>query len=98
MFSDAPPCSEERMTSCTCLDLVLTKILVNSMINAPARTPQEMIPASDHQRLARGAPLASTKSPSNSLLAPKATMMARMQLVQTRSVSGDSQLKSFLPP
>ena len=46
----------------------------------------------------RRSPVASVKSPSSSLLAMKQTMMETMDVIQTRSVSGASQLKFFLPP
>src|SRR5579862_9059401 len=97
MFNDAPPWPEALTTSRTCREVVLTKILVNSMINAPARMPQDMMPDSTHHRFGSGTPAASWKSPSNSLLATKVTIMERMDVNQTRSVRGDSQLKSFLP-
>ena len=64
MFSDAPPCLEQLVTSFTCFELVLTKILVNSGISAPATVPQEMMAESTHQRLVEtGAVL--VKSPSS---------------------------------
>src|SRR5215469_9303152 len=43
MFNDAPPCLEQVVTSLTCNEFMLVKILVNSGINAPAIVPQEMI-------------------------------------------------------
>src|SRR5476651_909007 len=49
MFSEAPPCLEQLVTSLTCLELVLTKILVNSGINAPATVPQLMIADNTYQ-------------------------------------------------
>ena len=52
MFSDAPPCLEQLVTSLTCRELVLTKILVNSGINAPATVPQLMMTESTHHRRA----------------------------------------------
>ncbi len=51
MFSEAPPCFEQLVTSLTCWELVLMKILVNSGISAPATVPQEMIADSTHHRL-----------------------------------------------
>ena len=50
MFSDAPPCLEQLVTSRTCRELVLTKILVNSGISAPATVPQLMMAESTHHR------------------------------------------------
>ena len=105
MFSDAPPCSDERVTSLTWRELVLTKIFVNSMMSAPASVPQAMMADRTHQRFFSGAsartPFAICgieKSPSRILLAPKQTRMETMDVIQTKSVSGASQLKSFLPP
>src|SRR5271154_785167 len=110
MFSDAPPWPEALVTSRTWRELVLTKIFVNSMMSAPASVPQDMIAASTHQRLGKGLivtgvtlAFASTdpdeisKSPSSSLLAMKMTMMEMMDVIQTKSVSGASQLISFSP-
>ena len=54
MFSDAPPCLEQLVTSLTCCELVLTKILVNSGINAPATVPQLMMTDSTHHRFGLG--------------------------------------------
>src|ERR1039457_3748956 len=48
MFSDAPPCFEQVVTSLACWDLVLVKILVNSGITAPATVPQEMMADNTH--------------------------------------------------
>ena len=86
-------------------DLVLTKIFVNSMMSAPPRMPQAMMADSTHQRFGSGTSLqtpwiirGTVKSPSNSLLATNHTTMETMEVIQTRSVSGASQLKSFLPP
>ena len=50
MLSDAPPCLEQLVTSRTCLELVLVKILVNSGMSAPATVPQEMMADRTHQR------------------------------------------------
>src|SRR5260221_8256517 len=50
MFSDAPPCLEQLVTSRTCLEFVLTNTFVNSGINAPATVPQLIIIESTHQR------------------------------------------------
>src|SRR5689334_12296844 len=51
MFSEAPPCLEQLVTSRTCMELVLVKILVNSGINAPATVPQLMMQDNTHHRL-----------------------------------------------
>ena len=40
IFSEAPPCFEQLVTSRTCREVVLTNILVNSGISAPATVPQ----------------------------------------------------------
>src|ERR1035441_9874739 len=53
MFSDAPPCLEQLVTSLTCFELVLTNILVNSGINAPATVPQLMMIESTHHSAGR---------------------------------------------
>src|SRR5579885_365254 len=98
MFKDAPPWPEQETISRTCRDRVLTKILVTSMINGPASVPQEMMPASTHQRFGSGAPEGSAKSRSNSQLAAKMTRMDTRDVSQTRLVSGCSQLNSFLLP
>ena len=50
MFSEAPPCLEQLVTSLTCRELVLVKILVNSGISAPATVPQLMMTESTHHR------------------------------------------------
>src|SRR5271169_3704902 len=68
MFNEAPPCLEQLVTSLTCFELVLTNILVNSGISAPATVPQLMIMESTHHRLGCAVPAASLKSPSSSLL------------------------------
>src|SRR6266704_3054228 len=49
MFSEAPPCFEQLVTSRTWRELVLTNTFVNSGINAPATVPQLMIIDSTHQ-------------------------------------------------
>ena len=48
MFNEAPPCLEQLVTSRTWRELVLTKILVNSGISAPATVPQLMMTDSTH--------------------------------------------------
>src|SRR5581483_5322263 len=98
MFSDAPPCFEQLVTSRTCREVVLTNTLVNSGINAPATVPQLMITESTHQRFGCTTPAASLKSPSNSLLARKVTAMETAEVIQTRWVRGASKSKSFRPP
>ena len=50
MFRLAPPCAEALVTSFTCLELVLVKILVNSGIRAPAMVPRLMMVARTHHR------------------------------------------------
>src|SRR5271154_7181416 len=97
MFSDAPPWPEALVTSRTWREFVLTKNFVNSMMSAPASVPQDMIAASTHQRFGSAVPVAFWKSPSSSLLAMKITTMEMMDVIQTKSVSGASQLNSFLP-
>src|ERR1044071_7565559 len=82
MFSDAPPCLEQFVTSRTCLQLVLTKTLVNSGISAPATVPQLMMMESTHQSAGCAAPLPSTKSPSNTLLAMKVMRMDIPEVIQ----------------
>src|SRR5436190_6868396 len=97
MFREAPPCLEQFVTSRTCLELVLTKILVNSGINTPATVPQLIIIESAHQRFGWGVPPAA-KSPSRILLAKNVTAMETAEVIQTRWVKGASKSKSFLPP
>src|SRR5580704_477720 len=92
MFSDAPPCLEQLVTSRTCRDLVLTKTLVNSGITAPATVPQLMIMDRTHQRFWL-TPLSTpsmAKSPSNNLLATNVIPMDTAEVIQTRCVSGAS--------
>src|SRR5689334_21038594 len=84
ILSDAPPCFEQLVTSRTCLEVVLTKIFVNSGMRAPATVPQLMMAESTHHREGCGVPLASLKSPSRSLLAPKVTMMDTAEVIHTR--------------
>src|ERR1700743_1059941 len=67
MFSDAPPCLEQLVTSRTCLEFVLTNTFVNSGITAPATVPQLIITDNTHQKSGCATPDASLKSPSNSL-------------------------------
>src|ERR1051325_11313111 len=98
MFSDAPPCLEQLVTSRTCRDVVLTNTFVNSGINAPATVPQLMMIESTHQRLGWATSAASLKSPSNNLLATNVMPMETAEVIQTRCVSGASKSKSFFPP
>src|SRR5258708_39636387 len=98
MFSDAPPCFEQLVTSRTWREVVLTKTLVNSGISAPATVPQLMITESTHHKSGWAAPLASLKSPNSSLLAMNVTPIEIAEEIQTRGVSGASKSKSFLPP
>src|SRR6266700_510636 len=81
MFSDAPPCLEQLVTSLTCLELVLTKTLVNSGITAPATVPQLMMTDSTHQSAGCVMPIASLKSPSSSLLAANVMMMDTAEVI-----------------
>src|SRR5271157_5059863 len=97
MFSDAPPCLEQLVTSLTWRELVLTKILVNSGISAPATVPQLMMTESTHHKSGCAAPAPSLKSPRSSLLAMKVTAMDTAEVSQTRCVKGASKSKSFLP-
>ena len=97
MFSEAPPCFEQLVTSRTCLELVLTNTFVNSGISAPATVPQLMIIESTHQRAGWATPSAVLKSPSNILLAMNVIRMETAEVIQTRWVSGASKSKSFLP-
>src|SRR6185503_13632159 len=69
MFSDAPPCLEQLVTSRTWREVVLTNTLVNSGITAPATVPQLIIIDSTHHNAGCGVPLASRKSPSSIRLA-----------------------------
>src|SRR5208283_1693936 len=98
MLSDAPPCLEQLVTSLTWRELVLTKILVNSGISAPATVPQLMMMDSTHHKFGCAAPALSLKSPSSSLLAMNVTTMETAEVIQTRLVNGASKSKSFLPP
>ena len=97
MLSEAPPCLEQLVTSLTWRELVLTKILVNSGISAPAIVPQLMIIDSAHHRLGSAVP-SKAKLPSRILLARKVTAMDTAEVSHTRWVRGASKSKSFLPP
>src|ERR1035438_10274551 len=97
MFSEAPPCFEQFVTSLTCRELVLTKILVNSGIKAPATVPQLIMTESTHHKAGCG-PEAVWKSPNKTLLAANVSRMDTPEVTHTRWVSGASKSKSFLPP
>src|SRR5688572_28801807 len=73
IFSEAPPCFEQLVTSFTWREFVLVKTLVNSGMTAPAMVPQLMMAESTHQRSGCGVPLASRKSPRRNLLATNVT-------------------------
>src|ERR1035441_10127674 len=96
MLSEAPPCLEQFVTSLTCRELVLTKILVNSGISAPATVPQLMMTESTHHRSGCG-PASVWKSPSRTLLAANVSRMDTPEVSHTKWVSGASKSKSFLP-
>src|SRR5580704_14994130 len=98
MFSDAPPCLEQFVTSRTCRELVLTNTLVNSGITAPATVPQLMMTDNTHHKSVCAVPAASLKSPNSSLLAMNVTAMDTAEVIQTRWVNGASKSKSFWPP
>ncbi len=65
MLSEAPPCLEQLVTSRTWRELVLTKILVNSGISAPATVPQLMMTDNTHHKAGCAVPAPSLKSPSS---------------------------------
>src|SRR5271155_1294707 len=88
MFSDAPPCLEQLVTSLTWRELVLTKTLVNSGITAPATVPQLMMIDSTHHKSGCANPAPSLKSPNSTLLATKVTAMETAEVIQTRWVNG----------
>src|SRR5216683_5034470 len=73
MFSEAPPCLEQLVTSRTWREVVLTKTFVNSGINAPATVPQLIMTDKTHHNAGWGVPEASAKSPRRSLLAMNVT-------------------------
>src|SRR5712691_197574 len=68
MLRDAPPCFEQLVTSRTWREVVLTKTLVNSGINAPATVPQLMMADNTHHKAGWDIALASLKSPKSTLL------------------------------
>src|SRR5437016_2119714 len=84
IFSDAPPCFEQLVTSRTCRDVVLTKTFVNSGIKAPAMVPQLIITDSTHHKDGCATPSLSRKSPSSTLLATKVTMIETAEVIQTK--------------
>src|SRR5882724_7142438 len=84
IFSDAPPCFEQFVTSLTCFELVLVNTFVNSGINAPAIVPQEIIADSTHQSAGCACPLASLKSPNNTLLVINVTTIDTAEVIHTR--------------
>src|SRR5215471_9651943 len=84
MLREAPPCLEQFVTSFTCREVVLTKILVNSGITAPATVPQLMMTERTHHKSGCAVPRASTKSPSSNRLARKVTPMEMAEVIQTR--------------
>src|SRR5437660_6969982 len=84
IFSEAPPCFEQLVTSFTWADLVLTNILVNSGMSAPATVPQLMIPDNTHHNAGWATPLASTKSPRSSLLAMNVMAIDTAEVIHTK--------------
>src|SRR5262245_4503202 len=98
MFSEAPPCSEDVVISCTCREFVLVNTLVNSGIIAPASVPQLMITDNTHQRAPRLWLPLSADGPSNHQLARKVTPIEINDVIHTKCVSGASRSKSFSLP
>src|SRR5262245_17974908 len=98
MFSDAPTCLAQLVTSRTWRAVVLTNTLVNSGINAPAAVPQLMMIESTHHKFGCATPDPSLKSPSNTLLARKVIPIDTAEVIQTRWVNGASKSKSFCFP
>src|ERR1700757_3522984 len=84
MFSEAPPCLEQLVTSRTCRELVLTNTFVNSGITAPAMVPHEIMTDSTHHKSGCGKPEASLKSPRSNLLAINVMMMETSDVSHTR--------------
>src|SRR5260221_5266391 len=84
IFSDAPPCLEQLVTSLTCFELVLVNTFVNSGINAPAIVPQEIIADKTHHKAGCSWPLASLKSPNSTLLAINVMTMDTAEVIHTR--------------
>src|SRR5580658_9450576 len=81
MFSDAPPCLEQLVTSRTWRELVLTNTLVNSGITAPATVPQLMMTDNTHHKAGCAAPAPSLKSPRRNLLATKVMAMDTAEVI-----------------
>src|ERR1044071_6558936 len=79
IFSEAPPCLEQLVTSRTWREFVLVKIFVNSGMSAPATVPQEMMAESTHQRSA-GMPVGWA---SRTYVAEKATRIDTAKVSQT---------------
>src|SRR5437773_4550806 len=98
MFSDAPPCLEQLVTSRTWRELVLTNTFVNSGINAPATVPQLIMAESINQSFVWATPVASLKSPSRNQLARNVMPIDTSEVSQTRWVRGASKSKSFSAP
>src|SRR5215471_11241292 len=84
IFSEAPPCFEQLVTSRTWREFVLTNTFVNSGIIAPATVPQLIIADSTHHKFGWGVPVESWKSPRRSLLATKVTPMDTADVIQTK--------------
>src|SRR6266436_5822594 len=84
IFSDAPPCFEQFVTSFTCFELVLANTFVNSGMSAPAIVPQEIIADSTHHKAGCSWPLASLKSPNSTLLAINVTTIDTAEVIHTR--------------
>src|SRR5438876_8664625 len=95
MFSEAPPCLEQLVTSRTCRELVLTNTFVNSGISAPATVPQLIMQDSTHHSAGCATPAASLKSPSSSLLARNVMPLEIPEVIETKWLSEDSKLKYF---
>src|SRR5215831_1729597 len=81
IFSDAPPCFEQLVTSRTCFDVVLTNIFVNSGISAPAMVPQEIIAERTHHRFGL---LTEGWWARRNQLAPKVIAIETAEVIQTR--------------
>src|SRR5260370_35522857 len=87
MPSDAPPSSAEVTTSLTWRDSVEVKTFTNSGMMAPARVPQEMIVASFHH--------CELSVPSVGMITDETryvSAMERAEVIQTREVSGASEV------
>src|SRR5450759_4953670 len=82
MLSEAPPCLEQLVTSFTWREFVLTKILVNSGIRAPATVPQLMMTERTHH----SAGLMPVWWASRNQEARKVMPMDTAEVIQTRCV------------